>query len=199
MLIGLTGGIGSGKSAAARMFAAHGICIADTDQAAREVVAPGQPALAAIARHFGRQVLTADGSLDRKAMRQLVFANPAERQWLEQLTHPLIRQLVEQQLAAASSPYAILVSPLLIESGQHQRVQRVLVIDLAPELQIERTLARDSVSAEQVTAIMQAQLGREQRLACADDIIDNSGSMTELEQQVARLHDKYLSLARSQR
>ena len=199
MLIGLTGGIGSGKSAAARMFAAHGICIADTDQAAREVVAPGQPALAAIARHFGRQVLTADGSLDRKAMRQLVFANPAERQWLEQLTHPLIRQLVEQQLAAASSPYAILVSPLLIESGQHQRVQRVLVIDLAPELQIERTLARDSVSAEQVTPIMQAQLGREQRLACADDIIDNSGSMTELELQVARLHDKYLSLARSQR
>lgn len=195
MLIGLTGGIGSGKTAAAKLFAGYGICTVDVDQAARSVVEPGQPALAAIAERFGDNLLDASGQLNRAALRQIIFADPQQRKWLEQLTHPLIRQLVNQQLEAATSAYAMLVSPLLIESGQHQRVDRVLVVDIAPQLQIQRTLQRDDTSSEQVQAIMQAQLEREQRLAHAHDIIDNSGSLAELEQQVASLHEQYLRLA----
>lgn len=197
MLIGLTGGIGSGKTAAANLFAQRGICCVDVDQAARQVVEPGQPALAAIADHFGAQVLHPDGSLNRQALRQLIFADPAKRQWLEQLTHPLIRQLVNQQLEAATSAYSILVSPLLIESGQHQRAHRVLVIDVPTEVQITRTSARDQVSSEQIQAILQAQLSREQRLAHADDVIDNSAGLAELEQQVEQLHQKYLDLSQT--
>lgn len=195
MLIGLTGGIGSGKSAAASMFADLGISTIDVDQAARQVVAPGQPALQSIAEHFGPQVLQADGSLDRKRLRELVFAAPQQRRWLEQLTHPLIRQLVNQQIDNASSAYVMLVSPLLVESGQHKRCDRILVVDVPPELQLARTRSRDGASSEQIQAIMQAQLSREQRLAHADDVINNSASLEHLQQQVQQLHQQYLALA----
>ncbi len=195
MLIGLTGGIGSGKSAAASMFADLGISTIDVDQAARQVVAPGQPALQSIAEHFGPQVLQANGSLDRKRLRELVFAAPQQRRWLEQLTHPLIRQLVNQQIDNASSAYVMLVSPLLVESGQHKRCDRILVVDVPPELQLARTRSRDGASSEQIQAIMQAQLSREQRLAHADDVINNSASLEHLQQQVQHLHQQYLALA----
>lgn len=195
MIIGLTGGIGSGKSAAADRFAlAHGIHVVDTDVKARVVVEPGRPALAAIAERFGGEVLLPDGGLDRAALRQRVFQDADQRLWLEQLLHPLIREETERDLAAATSPYAILVSPLLIESGQYRMTDRVVVVDVPETTQLARTTTRDGVIEEQVRAIMQAQARRADRLAHADDVLDNDGSLQHLHDQVDALHHRLLAM-----
>ena len=193
-ILGLTGGIGSGKSAAAEHFAALGVHVVDADQAARWVVEPGRPALSQIAEHFGEDVLQADGQLNRGALRALIFSDPEQRRWLEALLHPLIREAIAENLAQAQSPYAILVSPLLIESGQYTTTQRVLVIDVPQALQIQRTLKRDNTSEEQVHAILKVQASREDRLRHADDVLTNDRDLEALKTEVERLHDFYLTL-----
>lgn len=197
-ILGLTGGIGSGKSAAAEAFAELGIETIDADHAARWVVEPGRPALAAIVDRFGEAVLQADGQLNRAALRERVFADPQQRQWLEKLLHPLIRAEISSFLSAAQSPYAILVSPLLIESGQHKAVQRVLVVDVPSELQMARAVQRDQVSEAQLRAIMQAQLDRDERLKYADDVLCNAADKAALQREVQRLHAYYLTLTGGQ-
>ena len=193
-ILGLTGGIGSGKSAVVEHFGRLGVHWVDADHAARWVVEPGRPALAAIAKHFGDQVLAGDGSLDRSVLRQLVFADPAQRQWLEQLLHPLIRQEVADKLAQAQSPYTIMVSPLLIESGQYRQAARVLVVDVPEALQVERAARRDGAAEEQIRSILAAQVGRDERLRHADDVLVNDRDMAWLASEVERLHRFYLSL-----
>jgi dephospho-CoA kinase len=195
-IVGLTGGIGSGKTAASDYLAAQGITVVDADVVAREVVMVGQPALAAIASHFGADVLNVDGSLNRAALRKIIFAHPAERQALEAITHPAIRQALQQQLAASQSPYTLLVSPLLFESGQHQFAQRTLVIDASEDMQRERAARRDGVRPEQIDQIMAAQLSRTERNRRADDIVVNHGDLADLYSQLAPLHTLYLQLSR---
>jgi dephospho-CoA kinase len=194
-VVGLTGGIGSGKSAAAERFAAHGIAVVDADQLARVVVEPGQPALLSIVEHFGDAVLDSAGALDRAALRARVFADEAERKWLEDLLHPRIAIEIFRRLREATSPYALLVSPLLLESRQDTLATRVLVIDADEQTQLARTMARDANDAEQVRAIMAAQLDRQARLARADDVIENNGTLAELHAAVDALHARYLLLA----
>lgn len=193
-ILGLTGGIGSGKSAVAQHFIDLGIHCVDADHAARWVVEPGKPALAAIAAHFGPDVLQANGELDRAALRKRIFQAPEERRWLEALLHPLIGEEIAASLASATSPYAILVSPLLVESGQHKLTQRVLVVDAPEQLQVERTMLRDQASAEQVQAILKAQALREDRLKHADDVLLNDRDLPWLQSEVERLHRFYLTL-----
>jgi len=195
MIIGLTGGIGSGKSAAANYFAsAHGIHVVDVDVKSRVVVEPGKPALAHIVDRFGDSILLADGNLDRAALRQRVFTNPQERVWLEDLLHPLIREETIRDLSSATSPYALLVSPLLIESGQHSLASRIIVVDVPEALQLARTAVRDKVSEDQIKAIMQVQAQREDRLKKAHDIIINDRDLSHLHQQVDALHQQYLAM-----
>jgi dephospho-CoA kinase len=195
--VGLTGGIASGKTTVARLFEALGVPVIDTDRLAREVVAPGQPLLARIAERFGNAVLAPDGSLDRAALRSIVFADSAARAALEQMTHPAIQALLEQRSATAGGPYQIHVIPLLVETGaQRKRVDRVLVVDCSEELQIRRLQARDGSTLEQARSILAAQVSREARLAVADDIIVNGGDLQPLRDQVAALHARYLQLAR---
>ncbi|TWI54346.1 dephospho-CoA kinase [Pseudomonas duriflava] len=193
-ILGLTGGIGSGKSAAAEHFSTLGIHTVDADQVARWVVEPGRPALEQIAHRFGVDILLPDGRLDRPALRARIFSAPDERRWLEQLLHPLIRQETIRMLGEATSPYAILVSPLLIESGQIQMTQRVLVIDAPEALQLERAIRRDQASEAQIRAIIAAQLARDERLRQADDVIVNNDGLAHLNEQVERLHRFYLTL-----
>jgi dephospho-CoA kinase len=193
-ILGLTGGIGSGKSAAAQCFVDLGVHLVDADNAARWVVEPGRPALAEIAEHFGAGVLQADGTLNRSALRELIFKDPQQRVWLEGLLHPLIREEIRQYLARAESAYAILVSPLLLETSQHQMVQRVLVIDVPESVQIERTVLRDRTNEEQVRAILKAQASRKERLSRADDVIVNDRDPAWLKSEVERLHHFYLTL-----
>jgi dephospho-CoA kinase len=193
-ILGLTGGIGSGKSAAAQCFVDLGVHLVDADNAARWVVEPGRPALAQIVEHFGADVLQADGTLNRAALRELIFKDPQQRVWLEGLLHPLIREEIRQYLARAESPYAILVSPLLLETSQHQMVQRVLVIDVPEAVQIERTVLRDKTNEAQVRAILKAQASREERLSRADDVIVNDRDPAWLKSEVERLHHFYLTL-----
>ncbi|WP_404474963.1 dephospho-CoA kinase [Vreelandella venusta] len=195
MIVGLTGGIGSGKSTVARAFGSLGIGWVDADDVAREVVMPGEPALAAISEHFGDDVLHADGTLNRSALRSIVFDNPAERQWLESVTHPRVREriLVHLERLQRQSPYVLLVSPLLFESGQDKLVDRTVVVDVPVELQLSRTRARDDVSEAQVHAILAAQLPRKERLTKANDVIDNSGDHASMMQQVTQLDQHYRS------
>lgn len=194
-VLGVTGGIGSGKSAVTARFEALGIEVVDADVAARTVVAAGQPALDKISQRFGSNILLENGELDRAALRKIVFDNPDERKWLEGLTHPLIREEIIKGLQNAQSPYVILVSPLLIESGQFHFTQRILVVDVPESTQVERTCARDNNDAAQVQAIIDAQINRTERLAKADDIIENTLGLDHLDREVARLHNQYLSLA----
>lgn len=193
-VLGLTGGIGSGKSAAAARFAELGMHTVDADQAARWVVEPGRPALAEIVERYGPSILQADGSLDRAALRKVIFADPQQRQWVEALLHPLIAREIADSLASATSPYAVFVSPLMVESGQYRLAQRLLVIDVPEALQIERTLARDGTSLAQVQAILKAQATREKRLSLADDVLLNDRDLTWLRSEVDRLHHFYLTL-----
>lgn len=200
LTIGVTGGIASGKSAVAQAFAAHGIPWVDADDVAREVVEPGEPALAEIAEHFGTGVLDDKGRLDRRALRAIVFADERERRWLEAATHPRIRQrLLErlERMRRSGAPYHLLVSPLLFESGQHELADRCLVIDAPERLQISRTASRDGVDEAQIRAIIAAQMPRAKRLAMADDVIDNQGDREALARQVAELDVRYRQLAAS--
>jgi dephospho-CoA kinase len=193
-ILGLTGGIGSGKSAAAQHFIDLGVPSVDADHAARWVVEPGRPALQRIVEHFGPDMLQTDGQLDRSSLRARVFQNPQERKWLEGLLHPLIRQEIADFLNNARAPYAILVSPLLVESGQHQMTQRVLVVDVPETLQIQRTMQRDQTSEAQVQAILGAQASREERLRHAHDVLVNDRGLDWLQAEVERLHRFYLTL-----
>lgn len=193
--VGITGGIGSGKSAVTERLGSKGITIVDADVVAREVVAPGRPALEAIAAHFGAHVISAEGALDRAALRRIVFADPAERQWLEALTHPLIASSIAQQLDRAGSPYVVLSSPLLLEGSQRDFVDHIVVVDVPEATQIARATARDNNSEALVRSIMDAQMPREERRSRADTIIDNSGSLDELDLQVMALHKTLLALA----
>jgi dephospho-CoA kinase len=197
MIIGLTGGIGSGKSTVARAFEALGAAWVDADDVAREIVLPGEPALLAIKQHFGEQVIHSDGTLNRATLREIIFQSPEQRLWLESVTHPNIRERIKQhltQLKAQGAPYVLLVSPLLFESGQNALVDRTIVIDVPQALQVARTLQRDGVSESQVHAILAAQLPREQRLAQADDVIDNSRDHASMMAQVAKLDQRYRHL-----
>lgn len=198
LIIGLTGGIGSGKSAATDRFEAHGITIVDADLASRAVVEPGQPALDKIAEHFGTDILHDDGTLNRSKLRHTVFASKPERKWLQGLLHPLTNNYIRLRLDNASSRYAILANPLLIESRQTTWCNRVLVIDVPRELQIERTMARDDNTREQVERILDAQVSRSIRLAAADDIICNDQDLSYLHCAIDELHAAYLNLSAAQ-
>jgi len=197
--VGLTGGIASGKSTAAKFFGALGVPILDSDQVAREVVEPGQPPLERLVERFGRGILTPDGHLDRPALRNIVFSDPKARADLENLTHPAIGAAMEARSAAAGGPYQILVIPLLIEKNLGPQVNRVLVVDCEEELQIRRLHKRDGSTRAQAQAILDAQVSRSARLKAADDVIRNDADMGAVQTQVAELHARYLELARAAR
>lgn len=198
-IIGLTGGIGSGKSAVADLFAAHGVAVVDTDAIAHALTTPGGAAMAAISAEFGDKVLSPDGALDRAAMRGIVFADPPARKRLEAILHPMIRSESECQVAtgAARAAYVILMVPLLVESGDYRkRVNRVAVVDCAEATQIARVMSRNKLAREEVERILAAQATRAERLAAADDVIDNDGALTDLPPRIERLHLQYLDLSR---
>ena len=193
LIVGLTGGIGSGKTAVSDHLAKIGIHVVDADVAARTIVEPGKPAWQEIKQHFGDEVLLADQSLNRPWLRQKVFSDTQQRTVLEKITHPRIREEIIRDLQSSTSEYTILVSPLLIESGQFKLVQRVVVVDVPEELQISRTCARDANEADQVRRIIAAQISRAERLDKADDVLDNSGTLHSLLDQTNQLHQKLLT------
>ena len=197
--IGLTGGIASGKSTVAQRFVELGIPVIDADESSRTVVASGQPGLAELTKRFGEGILTADGELDRRALRNLVFADPQLRRDLEAILHPLIRVDMEHRASAAAGPYLVMAIPLLVESGSHGQVDRILVVDVDEDMQLRRVMARDSTTLEQARAILLAQAPRAARLKAADDVIVNSGSVSDLRHAVDGLHERYLRLAATTR
>lgn len=191
MVVGLTGGIGSGKSAATSQFAALGIDIIDADEVARDVVTLGSEGLTRITEHFGHAILLEDGTLDRAALRERVFNNSEEKQWLNQLLHPLIRKTMLQQIADATSHYCILSVPLLVEGSLTELCDRVIVVDCPESMQLERAMQRDGSTKQIIESIMASQATRKERLAAADDVIDNSKTLAFLNEQVLTLHSKY--------
>jgi dephospho-CoA kinase len=193
--LGLTGGIGSGKSAASQWFEQHGIVIVDADVVAREIVEVGQPALLQIQQAFGDWVLQEDGTLNRRALREHIFQSNDARRILESITHPAIRQSIIQQLQDAQSPYVILVSPLLFETNQHELTDHTLLIDASIELQIQRAAQRDDQNIEQIHRIIAAQMPREQKQQLADDIVLNDGHLEHLYAHLQPLHEQYLQRA----
>ncbi|MBV0933004.1 dephospho-CoA kinase [Marinobacterium weihaiense] len=201
LVAGLTGGIGSGKSAASACFTALGVPVIDADLVARQVVEPGSDALQKIAAHFGQDVIRADGQLDRPALRRIVFDKERERNWLEALLHPLIRESILDTLEALDAdghPYAVLASPLLLETDQHLLINQVIVVDVPEQVQVERTMARDGIEEAQVRQILAAQLSREERLQHADQVLDNSGTEEQLQEAVKALHPVLLALAEAE-
>ena len=194
--MGLTGGIGCGKSTVTALFAKLGVQYVDADIVAREVVQPGTACLAAICQHFGSNILNLAGELDRAALRQRVFSNAADKAWLEQLLHPAIRQQLLAQLAALTSPYALLVAPLLLENKLQSYTDRVLVVDVPEELQLSRTMQRDQVPAEQVQNILNSQISRPERLRLADDVLLNTVPVFALQPQIQQLHSRYQQFAK---
>jgi dephospho-CoA kinase len=194
--IGLTGGIASGKSTVAQRFTELGIAVIDADVAARAVVEPGTPGLARVVERFGSGILDAEGALDRRALRRLIFDDPSARRDLEAILHPLIRADMERSAEAAAGPYIVMAIPLLVEGGgSANRVDRVLVVDVDESLQLQRVMARDGSSPEQARAILASQASRSARLAAADDVLPNSGTVTDVRQAVDLLHQRYLRLA----
>jgi dephospho-CoA kinase len=193
--IGLTGGIASGKSTVAQRFTELGVPVIDADVAARQVVAPGTVGLAQVVARFGKEVVDAAGALDRTALRNLIFKDPGARRDLETILHPLIRTTMEKSADAAAGPYIVMAIPLLVEGGKTDRVDRILVVDVEESVQIARLMARDGSSLEQARAILDSQASRAARLAAADDVLPNSGTVTEVRQAVDRLHQQYLRLA----
>lgn len=193
--IGLTGGIASGKSAVADMFIERGITVIDTDMVAREVVEPGEPGLAAVTEVFGTEVLNPDGSLDRARLRTIVFGDTDAKERLEAILHPLIRKTTFAHAQSSGGPYQVFAVPLLAETGFDDLVDRVLVVDCPVELQLERLMVRDGENETSARNILGAQASREERLAIADDVITNTGSISDLQAEVERLHGKYLNLA----
>ena len=194
--IGLTGGIASGKSTVSRLFAALGVPVIDTDQIARDVVVPGSPLLARLVGRFGNSVLTAAGHLNRRALREQVFAQSADRAALEALMHPAIMEELQRRAEAAGGVYQILAIPLLVEHGLRASVDRVLLVDCPEELQLRRVRVRDGVTLSQARAVLAAQASRAARLAAADDVIINEGNLEALRRQVEILHSRYITLAR---
>ena len=198
-VVAITGGIGSGKTTVANQFSALGIEVVDADLIAREVVGPGTPALTAIASHFGPGILDEQGRLDRRALRERIFSDPAAKSWLNALLHPIIRSEMLRQCAAANSPYCLLVVPLLVENRLTELADRVLVIDVDEATQIERTCRRDGVNREQAQAILASQASRSERLAMADDVLDNQSGTTEtIRARILALHETYLAFASQQ-
>lgn len=193
--IGLTGGIGSGKSTLAELFAAKGIPVLDADLIARDLVEPGQPCLEAITLRFGKELLK-DGRLDRKRLREIVFAEPEQRRWLESLLHPMVYAEMQARIEKLSAPYCLLVIPLLLETGRRGFVDRLLVVDCPVEIQRRRVQLRDGCGAEEIERLLSSQISREERLAAADDIVENAGSAAELPGRVEQLHRRYLWLGR---
>ena len=193
MIIGLTGGIGSGKTAVSDSFEALGIDVVDADLASRVVVQKGKPCLLKIAQHFGEDILTKEAELDRAKLREIIFKSEEEKKWLESLLHPAIANQIQDELNASKSPYTILVSPLLLETNQKDFCSKVLAVDVPVETQVERTLKRDGVSKEQVQAIINSQISRNDRLNLADEVIVNDGTLEDLEIAVKILHEKFLS------
>ena len=192
MIIGLTGGIGSGKTAVSDIFEELGIGVVDADLASRVVVEKGRPSLEEIAKHFGQGILTEAGELDRAKLREIIFNSDEEKNWLESLLHPVIAKQIQEELKASSSPYTILVSPLLLETNQKDFCNKVLVVDVPVETQIERTLKRDDVSLEQVQSIIKAQISRDKRLELADEVIVNDKSLEDLQLAVSKLHQQFI-------
>jgi len=198
-VVGLTGGIGSGKSAVAELFARRGITVVDTDAIAHELTAAGGAAIEPIRESFGSDFITPEGALDRARMRALVFGDPQSKRRLERILHPRIRAESAARIAAAASPYAILVVPLLVESGaERARCQRVVVVDCEEDIQIERVIRRSQLSDVEVRRIMASQVTRQERLDAADDVVDNNGGLDDLAPQVERLHRHFLALAQEQ-
>lgn len=193
--IGLTGGIASGKSTVADMFAHHGVPIIDTDVIAREVVAPGQPAIGEVVAAFGPEILRDDGQLDRAALRRIVFSSEERRRALEAILHPRIREAAARRAASAGGPYQVIVVPLLVGSPLRHWMDRILVVDVPEEVQLERLLQRDAEDPEQARGMIAAQAGRDARLAIADDVVDNGADLSETRRQVEALHRRYLELA----
>ena len=194
-VVGLTGGIGSGKSTVTRCFKNFGVCTVDADDLSREVAQPGSKALDEVARHFGSKILQKNGTLDRSQLRQIVFTNPTEKAWLEGLLHPLIADLIQIRLTACGSAYCLLASPLLLETDQHKFVDRVLVVDVSEETQFTRTFNRDGGDPMTIRAIIASQTERNMRLRRADDILINERSKAALKREVTNLHNQYLKLA----
>lgn len=194
--VALTGGIASGKTAVSNYFAELGVNVIDADIVAREVVAPQSAGLQAIQDHFGVQILQSDGSLNRELLRRIVFSDEQERQWLNDLLHPLIRKRMQQLTEQTPSAYSLSVIPLLFESNQWKQYNRVLVVDCSREIQLQRLMQRDSSDQKQAEAILDSQASREQRLSIADDVIDNSRDLQSMQHQVIKLHKQYLSFAK---
>jgi dephospho-CoA kinase len=197
--IGLTGGIASGKSTVAQRFMELGVPVIDADVAARAVVAPGKPGLAEVLKRFGSGVVAENGELDRRALRDLVFSNAGARRDLEAILHPLIRADMDRSAESARGPYVVMAIPLLVEGGSTDRVDRILVVDVDEAVQLQRVMARDGSTEEQARAILASQASRPARLAAADDVLLNSGTVTDLRQAVDHLHERYLRLAEAQR
>lgn len=194
MVIGLTGGIASGKTTVANLFKEHGVCIVDTDIIARQLVEPNTKGLNAIVEHFGQDILTDEQRLNRRKLRQIIFEHPKDKQWLESLLHPLIREEMAQQLAECHSPYAIAVIPLLIETVPNPYINKILVVDTPEPTQLTRLIERDNLTEAQALAIINSQISREKRLEAADYVIENHTGLTTLAQQVQNLHQKICSL-----
>lgn len=199
LIVGLTGGIGSGKSTIAKQFAALGIVSVDADQASRAVVEPGMPALAAIEAHFGATIITPEGELNRPTLREIIFSDPAQKAWLETLLHPLIRDWIMAQLQAADSDYVILESPLLFETDQHKLVDTVLLVDVPVALQLERASARDGSNKAQIQLIVDAQMPRQEKRDRADFVFDNAQPLASLAARVLALHQEFLLLAKDKK
>ena len=195
LVVGITGGISSGKTAVSDRLADKGITIVDADTVARIVVEPGTQALNSIAEHFGKAVMNSDGTLDRAALRECVFKDNQQKNWLEKLLHPLIGNEIQRQLSVSSSPYTVMVSPLLVETTQSDMCDRVLVIDVPELVQIERACKRDKNTPDQIKRIIASQISREKRVNSADDVIDNTVAFEELDEKVNQLHRQYLKLA----
>ncbi|MFY0676180.1 MAG: dephospho-CoA kinase [Neptuniibacter sp.] len=197
-IVGITGGIGSGKSAVTELLEQQGITIVDADIVARQVVEPGTPALKEIERHFGTSVINQEDGLDRQKLRAIVFDNPQERKWLEALLHPLIREEILLQLSQSNSHYTVLSSPLLLETDQHELVDKIVVVDVSENIQIQRTMKRDNNSSDQVKAIIAAQKNREERIQSAHYIINNDADLKALQEKVFNLHQQLLLNAKEQ-
>jgi dephospho-CoA kinase len=197
--VALTGGIASGKSTVANLFAELGVPVIDTDVIAREVVEPGQPALAEVVAAFGEDVLDRDGRLDRRRLRERIFADAGARRRLEAILHPAIRREMERQSREAGGRYQLLVIPLLTEGGRRDHVDRILLVDVPEAVQIERLVSRDHVSPGEAQASLAAQATRAARLVIADDVIRNTGRVEDLRSEVEALHNRYLALAAQQR
>ena len=195
LIIGLTGGIGSGKSVASDKFKSLGIVVVDADVASRTVVEPGKPALKEIQDHFGSGIITTEGKLDRNKLREIIATDAEERKWLESVLHPKIGEQITKEISESTSVYTLFVAPLLLETNSQEMCSRVVVVDVPKDVQIQRTAKRDKVSSNQVEQMVAAQMKREKRLEKADDVLLNSGTIEDLEKQVEELHKKYIQMA----